>query len=443
MGFLRGFSIAMGASTILLVLSFLNNKLIYVYLDKSDNGVYFIFMRFSMFISLVFGEWFRLSNINIAGGDKSTIPALSANNLWYSASVGTILVIAALALSQLSGSTFGGISWKYIWVALLVGVTVILRESFQSLLMVSQKMLAYGITFVVWGSVVLVMNIIFLLVFNAELDFVVTAWFLGILAGALWAFFSIVSYNGFHWKPSWQVFSMSGNIGIRAWLAVVGMFLMLNFHAFILGPLSGNTGDGLVMVAVFSVCFRFFQLLQRVSNVSGTILFSHVVRKDKNTGFDMTRRVTRNIILFSVIFSLGGMIAGKGIIRLISNSTYLMAYYPMLLMLPGIIAMNAGSVINGMYWGHGYPYKVILAPFVITIAGSALDVALIPRIGVSGATLSFSIMSVGWFAYITLLFKTDSGYRMSEILIPHREDIVQVTSRIKNYMFLNNVAKLQ
>ena len=431
MGFLRGFSIAMGASTILLVLSFLNNKLIYVYLDKSDNGVYIIFLRFSMFISLVFGEWFRLSNINIAGGDKSTIPALSANNLWYSASMGTVLAIAALALSQFTGSTFGGISWKYIWVALLVGVIVIFRESFQSLLMVSQKMLSYGITFVLWGSVVLAMNIIFLLVFNAKLDFVVAAWFMGILAGALFAYFSVVSYNGFHWKPSWQVFSMSGAIGVRAWLAVVGMFLMLNIHAFILGPLSGNNSDGLVMVAVFSVCFRFFQLLQRVSNVSGTILFSHVVREDKNAGYEMTRRVTRNIILFSVIFSFGGMIAGKGIIRLISNSTYLMAYVPMLIMLPGIIAMNTGSVINGMYWGHGYPYKVILAPFVITIAGIALDAVLIPRIGVSGATLTFTLMNVAWFAYITLLFKADSGYSLSEILIPRREDIVLVSSRIK------------
>ena len=36
-----------------------------------------------MLVSLVFGEWFRLSNVNIAGGDRSTIPALSDNNLWF------------------------------------------------------------------------------------------------------------------------------------------------------------------------------------------------------------------------------------------------------------------------------------------------------------------------------------------------------------------------
>jgi len=40
-------------------------------------------------------------------------------------------------------------------------------------------------------------------------------------------------------------------------------------------------------------------------------------------------------------------------------------------------------------------------------------------------------MNVAWFAYITLLFKKESGFRLSEILIPRREDIIQVASRIK------------
>ena len=40
-----------------------------------------------MLVSLVFGEWFRLSNVNIAGDDRSTIPAISANYLWFAFSV--------------------------------------------------------------------------------------------------------------------------------------------------------------------------------------------------------------------------------------------------------------------------------------------------------------------------------------------------------------------
>ncbi|MCE5249195.1 polysaccharide biosynthesis C-terminal domain-containing protein [bacterium] len=415
----------------MLVLSFFNNKLIYIFLDKSDNGIYFIFMRFSMFISLIFSEWFRLSNVNIAGGDRNLIPVLSANNLWYSISVGLLMIGAAFALAPVTDRFVPGMPWRYILAAGVVGSLVILKESSQSILMVTQRMYRYGITFVVWFSAVLGLNILFLMILKRGLDFVVAAWFLGILAGTLWAYFSVVSFAGINLKPSWNVFTMSGKIGARAWLAALGMFVMINIHTFTIGPLLNKTGQGLAMIAIFSVCFRVFQLLQRVSNVSGTILFSHIVQQEKLAGLRMTMLVSRNIIFFSVISCIIGMVMGKGIILLIANSTYLMAYVPLLLMLPGIVAINAGSVINNLYWGQGYPYHVILAPFWVAVVGIALDVVLIPVYGVSGATLSFTLMGVVWFGYMLYLFRKDSGYRLDEILLPRKEDFTLLWTRFR------------
>ena len=432
MGFLKGFSIAMGASFALMVLQFLNNKLVYMYLDKSDNGVYFIFMRFSMFISLFFGEWFRLSNLNLAGKDKNLIPVLSANNLWYSAAVSFFLIIATMFLSLFTDGSLFGISEKYIWIAVFVGVAVILRDSCQSILMVAGRMFRYGFTFIIWGLAALSMNVLFLVVLKRGLDFVVIAWFCGIITGAFWAYFSLVEYSGFTWKPSWKVFTQSGNIGYRAWIAVLGMFLMVNIHTFVLKPITGNTEEGLVLVAIFSVCFRFFQLLQRVSNVSGTILLSHVVQEDKETGFIRTMKVTRNIILFSIVFSMFGVTIGKPIITLISTSAYDIAYVPLLIMLPGIVAVNATSVMNGMYWGHGYPYKVILVPYFVTIIGLIIDFLCVPVMGVSGAALSFTVMSLIWFIYVVLIFHNDSGLRLRDIMITNKEDIFLVTTKIRH-----------
>jgi len=185
------------------------------------------------------------------------------------------------------------------------------------------------------------------------------------------------------------------------------------------------------MVAVFSVCFRVFQLLQRVANVSGTILLSHVVQRERRAGYRMTMIVSRNIFLFSFVFCILGMLAGKGMIRLIADSTYLSAYFPLMLMLPGIVAINAGSVINGMYWGHGYPYKIILAPYWVAAIGLALDVFMIPRWGVRGAATSFTMMSLVWFAFIVIAFKKDSGYPLNEIIFTRREDLALVLSRVR------------
>ncbi len=321
MSFLRGFSIAMGASICMLVLSFLNNKIIYLFLSKSDNGIYFIFLRFSMLVSLVFGEWFRLSNVNIAGGDRSTIPALSANNRWFAFSVCIFLLLAVAGFSPIIEILAAGIPVKYIAASVVVGAAAILRDSSLSILLVVKRMFRYGFTFVIWGTVALILNIVFLMILKRGLDLAVVAWFIGILAAAFWAYLSLASDSGLRMKPSRAVFSRSRAIGIRAWLAVLGMFVMINVHIFIIGLLAGNAEDGLVMVAVFSVCFRIFQLLQRVSNVGGTILLTHVVQEEKPKGFRMTMCVVRNIIFFSVVFCLLVLVAGRSIIRLISSSS--------------------------------------------------------------------------------------------------------------------------
>ena len=264
MGFLRGFSIAMGSSMFMLVLSFLTNKIIYVFLSKADNGVYFLFLRFSMLVSLVFGEWFRLSNVNIAGSDRDIIPHLSANNLWYTISVCICLILAAVAFSPVIKILASGIPMKYIVAAIVVGAAAMLRDSSHSILLVLKRMYRYGFTFVIWGTVAFVMNVVFLVVLKRGLDYAVAAWFISIFISTIWAYLSLASVGGFRLKPSLAVFSMSRSIGIRTWLAVLGMFIMINVNIFIIRPLVGNAEEGLAMIAVFSVCFRIFQLLQRV-----------------------------------------------------------------------------------------------------------------------------------------------------------------------------------
>ena len=109
-----------------------------------------------------------------------------------------------------------------------------------------------------------------------------------------------------------------------------------------------------------------------------------------------------------------------------------MAYLPLILLLPGIVAVNAGSIINNLYWGHGYPYKVILAPFAVTVVGVLLDIVLLPVLGIGGISLSFSVMGVLWCIYMVIVFRNDSGFPLHAIVFPQHEDIAQAISRIKD-----------
>jgi len=430
MSFLRGFSIAMGANIVVFALSFLNNKLIYLLLPESDNGVYFLVMRSALFTALLLGDWLRLSNVNIAGGEKKLIPVLSANGFWYSLLLGCGLTVLFFLAAPLLPESLAGVPARLLPVVFFVGAGLVARNNWQSLLLVSHRMFSYGFTFILWMGLFLLLDVIFLVVFRFGLNFVFAALAVATLASAVWAFVSNAVANGHTFKPSLEVLGMSGRIGLRAWIAVIGMFLMTNVHAFSIKPFAGPGADGLVMVAVFSVGFRIFTLFQRGADVAGTVLYSYVVQESESAASRLTGKVARNILLVSMVFAVFAALAGKALIVVVSSSRYVSAYTPLLLMLPGIVSVNVGSVLNSYYWGRAYPLHVILAPYAASAAGVALNMYLVPRMGAGGATLSFSIMCAVWFLYLLGGFVHDTGGRFREVLVPRISDYNRMALRV-------------
>jgi len=428
MSFLRGFTIAMVANAVLFVLSFLNNKLLYITLSEQDNGIYFLVMRLSLLFMLILGEWIRLTNINIAGKNRNLNPFLSTNSLVYSLFV-CFLLLGGVFLARLFSP---GVPLFFSLIVVVTGAFLLLRNVFQSLMLVNNRMMNFSVSIVSWGLLILALDFLFLVVYDLGLAFALYALVISSAVAAVWTVAASAASEGFSRRPSLKVFLMSGKLGVRAAFAVLGMFLMINIHAFAIEPLAGKDVDSLAMVAVFSVCFRVFQMFQRGSDVTGTVLYADVARTDERKGYRTTLRVCRNIFFFSVLFSIVFSMVGKTVILVIAKSSYLTAYVPTMLMLPGIIAVNTGAVMNSSYWGRGYPAKIILAPFVAALAGFGLDIILIPSMGISGATLSFTVMTVVWFGYVLIVFRKDSGYRYREILVPQFEDFREVYSQLKN-----------
>ncbi len=421
----------MGANMFMLVLAFLNNKLIYVFLDQEANGVYFLVVRFSTLVSLLLGEWMRLSNLNIAGGDRSLNRALLSNTIWYNVFLGVLLLFGFLFLSPILPAMFIGTPRSFMIFAIAGGVGLVLMNCLQSLLLANQRMGHYAFTLVILSIVFLGLDFLFLVVLRMGLRSVLIAWIAGIAAGSLWSFFTQIRMYGYSLRPSASTLNQSRKVGLKALIAISGMFLMVNIHAFVIGTAAGNATEGLVMAAMFSVCFRIFQLLQRFSDVSSALLHSRVVQKHVTTSHEMTVLAVRGVILFSLTASALSAGFGRNIIIIISDSKYIAAYHPLLIMLPGIIAVSAGSIVNGFYWGKGYPLRITVAPFIAAAIGVRLHFLLAPGMGLSGITLSFSIMTTGWFLYIATVFSRDSGLPLSEIFIPRLSDLKRFTSRLR------------
>ncbi len=430
MGFLRGFSIIMGANGLLFVLSFLNNKLLYITLDESANGLYFIIMRSTLLVSMFAGDWIRLSTMHQAGTDRSLTARLSANGAWY------IGVLAVLAVTTLGVAHAAGAGWNLepsylIPIGIGIALGLIARNFWMGLLLVNERLMAYGITIVLWGAVMLALDAVLLLVFRLGLGAVIVSLAVATAISLVWSFVASARNSGHSFRPSKPLFRSSWRIGRRAGVAIAGTFLMLNLQTFIIPYITGSEAAGLAFVALYSVSYRLFALIQRSADIACNILYSHVVRKDAAAGALLTREVTRHSILIAGLLSLVCAAAGKYIIVIIADTKYIAAYSSLLCMLPGIVAVSGASLINAFYWGRGYPLWTITTPYIAGLAGVALTLLLVPRFGLPGATGAFSLMTVGWLIYLARRFSKDTGFALRDVLVPRPADVRIMAARLR------------
>ena len=85
-------------------------------------------------------------------------------------------------------------------------------------------------------------------------------------------------------------------------------------------------------------------------------------------------------------------------------------------MLPGLIFLGVGSVLNTKLAGLGYPAVTQWAPAVALILNIGLNVFLIPKYGLCGASMATSISYACWAICIAWAY-WGSNFKITKVNI--------------------------
>lgn len=149
-------------------------------------------------------------------------------------------------------------------------------------------------------------------------------------------------------------------------------------------------------------------------------------------GQDRQRAVTtttlRHFGILSGIAVLGNAFAGSAIIYFVYGPRFQAAVAPMLALLPGIWFLGIGLVVQSDLGGRGQPglsSKLSAMAAAVTVA---LDVVLIPPLGVMGGALA-SVAAYTTFGIASLLaLRRVSSIPVREMLVPTRADLSVYTA---------------
>lgn len=212
-------------------------------------------------------------------------------------------------------------------------------------------------------------------------------------------------------------FRFAVHYGARTLLGSVLNYANLRLDVFLLAAMGT-----LVATGHYSVSVAVSETLWAVPMAIGTVVFPEVASRADRADGVWTTEVCRLTLLVTACTAVLVAVAGSLLFGLVMKH-YAGSVLPLLVLLPGTVALAAAKVLGNDLYGRSLPEwhsYAALASLVITFGG---DFLLIPMYGATGAALASSVAYVTYSAVIILGFRRHVGASLASLLIPRRSDI--------------------
>lgn len=220
-------------------------------------------------------------------------------------------------------------------------------------------------------------------------------------------------------RPHWETLREQVIYGAKGQAANMAALFNYRLDQFLVAAFVSRAGVGHYTVSV-----GLAESVWWISSAVAVVLLPRLTSMTKEDAEDLTPVVTRNTLFISIFAAIGLVAVSPIAIKvLFGDEFYPEALWPLVLLMPGIIAASATRVLGSYLFSQGKIIYNTYATFIALGATIALDLALIPLLEVEGAAIASSIAYV--LALIATLhwYRITSGRPLSEALIWRPDDI--------------------
>lgn len=175
-------------------------------------------------------------------------------------------------------------------------------------------------------------------------------------------------------------------------------------------------------IGLYAVAVQFAELLFYVPDSIATIFYPTIAGAPREDADRLARSVTRFTVLVALVGSLA-LFPVAAVTILLILPQFVGSLLPLLILLPGVLSLSVSKVLAGYLSGLGRPGAATTAATTAMIVNLAINLVLIPLVGIAGAALA-SLVSYSLHATIMVAFATRiSGHGAREFLVPGRGEI--------------------
>ena len=199
--------------------------------------------------------------------------------------------------------------------------------------------------------------------------------------------------------------------GGKSYVQTLAATLHLRIDQYMIGYLLDPTQVGLYAVAV-----NLTNLLLRVPDALGTVLFPRLAGASEERAHIATAEVSRLTIGIVLLGCLGFVVFGPFAIPLLFGAKFHGAVAPMLVLLPGIVMMSLYLILSRNFTSRNRQQINIVAAGLALSINIGSNLWFIPHYGIVGAAAS-SCISYGVAALVLLVaFLRESGVSLPSVV---------------------------
>src|SRR5579884_837672 len=176
-------------------------------------------------------------------------------------------------------------------------------------------------------------------------------------------------------------------------------------------------------VGYYGVAVSLTNLLLKISDAAGTVLFPRLAASAERDAHAATSRVCRTTLFVTVAVALAYAAAGPLAIRVLYGQRFVPSIRPMLLMLPGIVMISLYLILTRNFTSRNRQEVNIVAAFAALAINVGCNWVLIPRWGIAGAAVSTAISYSVAALVLLAVFVRESGHTVAETVVIDRGDV--------------------
>jgi O-antigen/teichoic acid export membrane protein len=238
------------------------------------------------------------------------------------------------------------------------------------------------------------------------------------VAIAVWLLATVFAHTSPTFRPHLGTASATLTFGLKshAQTLITSLHLRLDLFliAFFLGP---------QQVAFYAIATHIAEVLGDIHRPVSIVLYPRLAAAGDARIHETTMTSCRHVFFLELAAALTLVLSAQFLVGFLYGPDYLPAVRPLLVIVPGVVMLSVFNLLTRNFMSRNKQHTTIAAGLVGLIMNVALNLFLIPVLGITGAALA-STLSYSLATFVLLLsFRRDSGIALRELVHVRKSDL--------------------